>query len=318
MSKKDYIKFHKENNLPFFNQPWWLEIVSDGDWDCVIVSKKNNILGFLPYVFVKRIGVKGIGMPLLTQYINPILIYPKKQKYSKKLSFEKDVLQNLFLGLPYTSFVETTWGHGIQNWLPLYWLGYKNSSRYSYAIKNIKDLDAVFGNFETKIRGDIRKAERIVQIKISEDASVIYNLVSKTFERKKVKMPYSKEFLAKVVNGCLERNCGELTYAIDQQDNIHAAVFIVWDKESAYYLLGGGDSDYRNSGATSLLLWEGIKRVSTKVDCFDFEGSMMESIERFVRGFGACQTQLNQLSMIKSKSYFLKVKLKEVIKHFKR
>ena len=40
----------------------------------------------------------------------------------------------------------------------------------------------------------------------------------------------------------------------------------------------------------SLLMWKSIELASEKVDLFDFEGTMKESVERFFRGFGGVQT----------------------------
>lgn len=61
------------------------------------------------------------------------------------------------------------------------------------------------------------------------------------------------------------------------------------DQHTVYYLLGGGDPELRTSGATSLLMWEGIRWASEQGKQFDFEGSMVEPIERFFRSFGARQ-----------------------------
>ena len=51
-----------------------------------------------------------------------------------------------------------------------------------------------------------------------------------------------------------------------------------------------GDPELRSSGATSLCMWEAIAHATSVTTRFDFEGSMIESIERFFRGFGAEQT----------------------------
>jgi len=51
--------------------------------------------------------------------------------------------------------------------------------------------------------------------------------------------------------------------------------------------MGGADSELRNSGATSLCMWEAIKHAATVTKRFDFEVSMIEPIERFFRAFGA-------------------------------
>ena len=70
---------------------------------------------------------------------------------------------------------------------------------------------------------------------------------------------------------------------------------------TAYYLMGGGDPELRNSGATSLVLWEAICRQPEIVEVFDFEGSMIEPIERFCRAFGAVQTPYFRVSHTPSK-----------------
>ena len=73
---------------------------------------------------------------------------------------------------------------------------------------------------------------------------------------------------------------------MDSQGRIHAASYFVYDEKCCYYLIGGGDPELRTSGASSLLMWEGIKFASTVSGSFDFEGSMIEPIERFFRAFG--------------------------------
>ena len=83
--------------------------------------------------------------------------------------------------------------------------------------------------------------------------------------------------------------------AKDEQGNIHAAMLLIWDNQAAYYLIGGADNRFRNSEAMSLLMWKSIKLASDKVDIFDFEGTMVESVERFFRGFGGVQTPYYQL-----------------------
>jgi hypothetical protein len=71
---------------------------------------------------------------------------------------------------------------------------------------------------------------------------------------------------------------------------VHAVVWVVWDRQAAYYLLAGAEPDLRNSGASSLLAWEAIMRSREHTDVFDFHGSMRQPIERFFRSFGARQT----------------------------
>ena len=56
---------------------------------------------------------------------------------------------------------------------------------------------------------------------------------------------------------------------------------------NSIYLLGGSNL---NIEIVSTLQWEAIKFASSFVDEFDFEGTMIESIERFIRGLGLNNT----------------------------
>lgn len=313
-NKELYIALcNEKNDIPFFLQPWWLDLVCETMWDVVIAKNKDQlVIGALPYFFVKRGTYKGIGLPLLTQYMGPILIYPNNQKYSKKLAFEKDVIQNLYLALPKVAFIKHIWNSNFTNWLPLYWLKYTQTTRFSYTLKNVSEHEKIFEGFETKIRGDIRKAEKIVTVQTTSDYTILYNQVLKTFIRKGMSMPYSESLIKRISALCIERSQGEIYYAIDENNNIHAAIFVVWDNHTAYYLLGGGDPEFRNSGATSLLLWNAIKELPIHISEFDFEGSMIEEVERFVRGFGAKQITLNAVSKTFSTQYYLLEKAYEL------
>ena len=76
---------------------------------------------------------------------------------------------------------------------------------------------------------------------------------------------------------------------------MHAAIYLVFDARSAYYLISGSDPELRNSGALSLLVHEAIAFSASKSARFDFEGSMLEPVERFFRKFGASQKQYCQV-----------------------
>jgi lipid II:glycine glycyltransferase (peptidoglycan interpeptide bridge formation enzyme) len=75
---------------------------------------------------------------------------------------------------------------------------------------------------------------------------------------------------------------------IASSDNeTHAALLTVKDAQSAYYLIGASDPKHKSSGAMSLLMWESILAAKQE-GCllFNFEGSIIPSIEQFLRGFG--------------------------------
>ena len=117
----------------------------------------------------------------------------------------------------------------------------------------------------------------------------------------------------------LEHSARKLLCAVDEQGRVHAAAYFVYDENTCYYLIGGGDPELRNSGAASLLLWEGIRFASTVSRSFDFEGSMIEDIERFFRAFGGTPQVYYRVSRLRGVHRFaewMKPAAKKVL-HYK-
>jgi hypothetical protein len=54
----------------------------------------------------------------------------------------------------------------------------------------------------------------------------------KTFKRQGLKKPYSLEFLKKHDKVLAENNSREIFFAIDENDNIHSALYLTWDNNS--------------------------------------------------------------------------------------
>lgn len=104
-------------------------------------------------------------------------------------------------------------------------------------------------------------------------------------------MPCSREFIRRIDAMLQERGQRRIFFAVDAHGRVHAALYLIWDSTSAFYLMGGVDPVLRTSGSSSLLMWEAIRFASSAAKRFDFEGSMVEPIERFFRGFGAKQQQ---------------------------
>ena len=72
------------------------------------------------------------------------------------------------------------------------------------------------------------------------------------------------------------------------------------------------DPDYRDSGASSLLIYEMMKFLSDKVERFDFEGSMIEGVENSFRKFGANQKAYFKIFKRNTKRFIILKGLKDI------
>ncbi len=304
MNKETYKKFCVENkNIPIFLEWWWIDSVTNGNWDVVFsLTKDNKIKGAMPFSITKQSKIFNIiKMPKQTQVMGCWFNYPKNQKQTNKLSFEKDVMNELIEQLPSVDYFMQRFHYSISNWLPFYWKGYKQSTNYTYILDDLSDLDTVFSNFRSNIKTDIKKAQKKVKISSNNDISKFYEINKMSYARQNQSIRYSHRFMENIHKEITKREQGKMYFAIDEDENIHAVVYIIWDKNSAYYMWGGGNPAYRNSGATSLLLWTAIQECSEFVKIFDFEGSMIEPVERFVRSFGTKQVSYNKIYKFNNK-----------------
>ena len=291
-----------EPSIPIFSKDWWLDAVcGDENWDVTLVEKGGRIIGCMPYFIKKRMGFTLLTQSQLTQTMGPWL-RPSSAKYANQLTEQKSLMTALIQKLPSFDYFCQNFHYSVTNWLPFYWQGFSQTTRYTYVLEEISDAQKIWDGMLPNIRTDIKKAKNRFGLKVCTnlgiDAFLIIN--EQAFARQGMKLPYSKNFVKKIDNACKEHNARKIFFAKDLDGRIHAAVYIVWDENSAYYLMGGSDPDLRNSGANSLCMWEAIKFASTVTKVFDFEGSMIEAVERFFRAFGARQMPYFQVSKINS------------------
>jgi hypothetical protein len=288
-----------EDSIPLFSQAWWLDAVAGDTWDVSVVEKGGTLVAAMPYLLRHRYGLKVITQPKLTQNLGP-WIKSNNAKYAKRLAHEKDLMQALIKNLPVYDHFAQSWHHKQTNWLPFYWHGFTQTTAYTYRIENLQELksDDIWKLLNQNIRTDIRKASNREKLKVRDDLPMedFIKLNNMVFKRQGLEKPYGVALLKNIEHAAASRNQRKIFIAEDGEGKQHAGVYIIWDDNSAYYLLGGGNPELRNSGATSLCMWEAIKFASTVTKSFDFEGSMIEPIERFFRGFGARQTPYHRVS----------------------
>ena len=274
----------------------------EDNWDVVLIEKKERIIACLPYLYIKRYLFTIFGMPQLTQILGPWL-RPSSAKYANQLAEQKDLMTALIEKLPAFSCFSQNFHYSITNWLPFYWQGFSQTTRYTYVLEEISVTSKIWDGMLPKIRTDIKKAQNRFGLKVCTDLGIdtFLTINEKTFSKQGMQLPYSKNFVKRLDKACKEHNARKIFFAKDSDGRIHAAVYIVWDENSAYYLMGGSDPKLRNSGANSLCMWEAIKFASAVTQKFDFEGSMIESVERFFRAFGAKQVPYFHITKTNSK-----------------
>ena len=280
-----------EPSIPLFSKDWWLDCVCGvGSWNVVLVEENGTIKAALPY-YIPLSDV--ITMPYYTQTMGPWFApLAKDAKYAHKLARLQALSKMLIHQLPpFSSFLQN-FSYEVTDWLPFYWEKFKQTTRYTYLLPDISDPEYLKSQMSANIRRNMASAsgKNSIAVKKGIHCSEFIHALQCTYNRQKMNFWGDPDLLCHLVETCRKRKQGDIWGAYDAEGRLHAAVFIVWQESSAWYLAGGGDPQLRQSGAHSLLLWECIQYVAQYTNRFDFEGSMIPGVERFFREFGAIQT----------------------------
>lgn len=287
-----------------FQQPWWLDAVAPGQWDEIIIKNGDQVVARLPYVIKKKYGLTLLTMPKLTQTLGP-WSKPSEANYVRQLAQQKELLTELINQLPPHHYFIQNFHYSCTNWLPFYWQGFSQTTLYTYVIEDLCNLDKVWARMHSDRRNEIRKAEKVgIIVDDTDDIETLIDLTEKTFKRQSLPMPYSKDIVRRLDAECAKRNARKIYIAYGPDKRPHAGIFCVYDEHSMYQLISGGDPGLRNSGASVLAIWESIKFASKISKIYDFEGSMVEHIESFIKKFGGIQKPYYNVSR---KSRFIKI-----------
>jgi hypothetical protein len=298
---KQYIQFCSEHpDIPIFSQPWWLDAVCPDQWDVILIEKNNKIIASFPYYKTKIRNIfTHIGMPPLTQKLGPYIVYDSdKMTENKKISYEHKIYSTIIDKLPKCDSFAINFDWKYKNWLPFYWQGFKQTTRYSYILDDIKDHDHIINNFVRYKRQKIQKTKNILTVKFDLSNDVFYSYFKGVIRERGETVGFSKNLFDRLYNAVYKQYAGQTFYCTDSKNNIHAINMTVWDKECAYYLVTMRKKEYNTSGGTELLVDETIKYVSRFVNRFDFEGSMIKGVEESYRYYGSHQTEYYQISKI--------------------
>jgi hypothetical protein len=272
-----------------FQQPWWLDALAPGRWGESTVERGGRVVARLPFVVRGRGRLRMLTMPPLTQTLGP-WVERTTAKPAEALSEEHSLLQELEAGLPAAEGFDQHFAPAMLNALPFYWRGYRLEVAYTYRLTGIGSEQALWDALRSTARTQIRKARTRVEVRDDLGLDQLYAVWSLMFDRLGRRPPVSLDVLERLDSACAARGALAKLFAQDDAGRVHAVAYTVWDEHAAYYLLGGVDPAHRSSAAGSLLIWESIMRARAATDVFDFEGSMIEPVERFFRTFGARQT----------------------------
>lgn len=283
--KSEYSLYCKNHKIPIFAQPWWLNMVSSDKWD-VVKAEYKGVTAFMPFCYHHKLLLKKIYQPLFTPYLGPVFQLPENITAYQRRQYENELIGNLSKQLPKHIEYKQKLFPTIDNHLPFYWQGFSQTTHYTYILDTHNSEAEIWQGIKNSLQRQIRKSAGICTIlEDISDHNEIWQLAKKSLLRQKAPLIPEDKYALQIIHHAYMHNAAKSITAY-HQDKPVASLFLVFDADYVYYLFGGYDNAYADTGAMTLLFWKAILFAKSLGLQFNFEGSMLKGVEQYFRSFG--------------------------------
>jgi hypothetical protein len=238
-----------------------------------------------------RFGLRILRDPPYTPQIGPFY-EPRASNPAARTDEQRAVVEAVadYLANSGAAVVSLGLSVSIKDALPFYWRGWKVVPHYTYRIGLAQAENDALAALSKERRNDIRKAQADgLDVASPMDLASMRVLIGQSFARqRKVLSLVSADLIFSAFPP------GKQSYCMIANGNGRpmAGVYVVHDGRTAYYLMGGY-AEGAHHGAGALAMWHAIlKAKELGLEVFDFEGSVIPPIERYLRGFGGQLTPI--------------------------
>lgn len=251
-----------------YAESWYLDLVCPENWDALILNDYEAVMS-LP--LKSKMGLTYVQQPIWTQQLGVF----STQKVTPELvgSFLKAVPKKMAmvsLNLNEHNFIEN------------------NSlvAKTNLILNLNESFDALQANFSSNTKRNIKKAT-VGNLIVDFESKNIVSFIE--FFKANIQNPisdYHCNILSKLVEAAVSNKKGFI--ALVKHDNeIVAASFILKSNNRLIYRTGTSNSKGKELKAMFLLVNEIIQQNANTNYLLDFEGSEIEGVARFYKGFGA-------------------------------
>ncbi len=259
------------SNLPY-GFTWYLDCVSE-HWGGLV---KEDYEAVFPLVWRKRLFIHYLYQPFFTQQLG---IFSGRESDENLLTSMLDAIPARFrfieVNLNYLNQVK----HG----------GFEIIPRTNLCLDLNHSYDKLFHNYHDNARRNVHKAEKN---RLRARSDFHPEIITEFFKANTGnKIPELGEYhyghLRELMNETLQRKAGNAMGVFDEKDNLMAAGFFIITEKRIINLLPSIDDEGKEIGAGFYLIDHLIRQHAGSQKVLDFEGSMIPSIARFYKSFGA-------------------------------
>jgi len=252
----------QSNNQLSYAYTWYLDIVSPS-WEALISENYEYVM---PLPSKRKYGIPYLVQPILTQQLGV---------FSKEV-INEDIINEFIKLLPSLSYELNLNDQNIHS----------NAVAYPNYILNLNfTYQQISSQYTKNTHRNIDKSSKLdLKIKKNiplEDFILFYYSVNKNFESPQ------QSIIEKLIDKGLIEKSMTLFGVYNNEKSLIAGLCILLSNHRLTYLLPISSAEGKSSSAMFFLIDKIIQNNAEKEIIFDFEGSSIEGIARFYKGFGA-------------------------------
>ncbi|WP_331294868.1 MULTISPECIES: hypothetical protein [Methylobacterium] len=267
-----------------FHEDWWLKAATNNNYDEVLIHVNGKTVGRLPFIVTNIRGRRTMcQMPNLTHFLGPGMDDGNGLDCNRALKRDL-IVRELVEKLPKTSGFYQKMHRGIKDVITFQQVGFQSSVEFTYEL-HPKSLEALWNGLRDKTRNVIRRASEQLSVSENVDPEEFINFYDRNLVDRDAVNSYDVRCSINLCKEAVGRDRGRVLAIRNKLGMLDAAIFYIWDHESAYYFMSARSREAHN-GAIAYLVWRAILDATSRNIIFDFDGLGTKGSNLFYIGFG--------------------------------
>lgn len=256
----DDVVLNSKNSF-IYAQSWLLDCIAP-DWEALVSDDFEFVM---PLPIKKKIGIKYVFKPFIAQQLG---VFSKKK-------ITEHIVNEFVKAIPYCSYEMAL---NEQNYI-------SNALTKPNFVLPLNDYyEEIVKKFGSNTIRNIQKAEKkslIIEWNLNKASFIRF-----FFGERKIDNFWESDVIKKLINVAAEKKSMQLIGVKSAEGEVIAALGLLISDSRLIYLLPVSSKEGKEKLAMFLLINEIIKRYCGSGRILDFEGSIIEGIARFYKGFG--------------------------------
>ncbi len=272
-----------------FDTTLWLDTLSsalNSDIKILGVFNNGNLIGGVAFNVIKRFGMKIAKAPPMSAFNSCHYVLKETQQKDKIRKCIQNVAAAIVERLQNDFHYAVVTNHpDVKDINAFKWKGWRQNILYSYQIYlNKADLSLI----AAAKRRQVKKARKgLILTEEIKDVAPIYDIIKQTYTRQGLKCPLTLDELTCIYKRMSSNIVILATRWPDNGKYIATDIAVIdYNRKYVYSLINAYDVEFADSGANSLLLWDGIELFKNKgLEIFDLGEAGLPSKSDFKSQF---------------------------------